>query len=202
MPTATPVLSEQARSRLARPPRRGMFEPVDAARRQLGLLSVTDDGGQLRTYWLVDLESKRIEDARFLSFGSLASHPIGDAFTELVRGITVGEACALPPERVEELLRDEADAPAFGAAGMEPLACIGDLQAKAAAELPTLKLLPKPVEVERYERKRQQDWDEHDRAWLPLSLLKKVAKVQKSLDLVLAERLERPDIGYSVEGLH
>jgi NifU-like protein involved in Fe-S cluster formation len=78
-------LSQLATARLRTPRCRGAFAPIDAARRQLGLLAVSDDQGQARIFWLVDLATQVIEDARFLAFGSLASHPVADAFTELAR---------------------------------------------------------------------------------------------------------------------
>ena len=64
-----------------------------------------------------------------------------------------------------------------------------------------MKILPKPVEVERYTRKREQEWDEHDKAWLPLSLMKKFMKAQQVGSKVLQERTGR-EIDWSVEGLH
>ena len=62
-------------------------------------------------------------------------------------------------------------------------------------------ILPKPVEVERYTRKREQEWDEADQAWLPLSLMKKLMKAQKLGSEILQERTGRA-IDWSVEGLH
>lgn len=202
MPATVPAFSTEADRRLRQPRTRGMFEPIDAARRQLGLLSVADEQGQMRIYWLVDLESRIVADARFLAFGELSSHPVGDAFTDSVRGLGIDAACSLSCEQIEAKLRDDPAQPAFGDAGLEPLRVIPELQAKALAVFPTVRLLPKPVEVERYERKRQQDWDEQDQAWLPLSLLKKLALIQKTLNPVIRDRLGRPDLQWSVEGLH
>lgn len=196
-------LSLAADARLTGPKRRGSFRPVDAARRQLALLTVADDLGQARIYWLVDLESKVIEDARFLAFGSLASHPATDWFCEQVMGKTLSEACDVGPESIESGLRDSPDAPAFGdAPSTELLAYIPQLLGKAMAEEPNLKVLPKPVEKEVYVRKREQDWDEQDQAWLPLSLLRKIGKVQKIAKTVLGKRLGRDDVNFELEGLH
>jgi NifU-like protein involved in Fe-S cluster formation len=202
MPVLEAAFSQEAQRRLRKPRRRGMFEPIDAARAQLGLLSVADSRGQLRIYWLIDLDQQRIDDARFLAFGELSSHPVADAFSDLVRGRSVEEACHLSLDTIEQSLRDQPEQPAFGEAGLAPLQMLTEIQQLALAALPRVKLLPKPVEVQRYERKRQQDWDEQDRAWLPLSLLKKLAKVQKSLQHVVHERLKRPEIEWEVEGLH
>ena len=57
------------------------------------------------------------------------------------------------------------------------------------------------MEVERYSRKREQEWDEQDKAWLPLSLMKKLIKAQKAGSTILEERTGR-SIAWSVEGLH
>lgn len=173
-------------ARVRRPRTRGAFMPLDAARRQLGLLAVSDALGQARISWLVDLGTQVIEDSRFLAFGSLASHALADAFTETVRGRTVADACRLGVDQIESLLRDDPVTPACDPADA---AFISELQRLAEAEAPTLVLLPKPADVPAYERKRQQDWDERDRAWLPLSLLKKYGKADAVVARVLRERL-------------
>jgi NifU-like protein involved in Fe-S cluster formation len=202
-PTLTPAvpLSAKAQARLRKPRTRGAFQPIDAARQQLGLLAVGDDQGQARIFWLVDLPSATISDARFLAFGDLASHPITDAFTELARGRTVKDACLLTAEQVESLLRDDPMTPAFGELGLAPLAFLRVIQDRAEAELPNLVLLPKPVEKKSYQRKRQADWSPADEAWFKLSLLKKIAAVDKITANVLRERLNA-EAKLSIEGLH
>jgi len=206
VPTITDVtqeaqLSQAARRRLRAPLRRGVFRDIDAARAQLGLLSVADDRGQARIYWLIDLNTQVVEDARFLAFGSLASHPVADRWSELVRGMSVEEACEIPLERIEADLRDDPDQAAFGEAGLEPLAFVHDLQQRALQALPGVRLLPKPKEVERYQRKREADWDEHDRDWLPLSLMKKVMRVQEVAAAAIADHIHHK-VAWSIEGLH
>jgi NifU-like protein involved in Fe-S cluster formation len=185
-------------ARLRKPRTRGAFMPIDAARRQLGLLSVADAQGQCRLSWLVDLGTGVIEDSRFLAFGSLASHALADVLTESVRGRTVADACRLTVEQIESLLRDDPLTPAVDPADAT---FIPELQRLAEEELPRVTVLPRPVEVAKYERKRQQDWDERDRAWLPLSLLKKIGRVDAICGRVLRERLGA-EPRYSVEGLH
>ena len=202
MARAAATLSRLADQRLRKPRTRGAFMPIDAARRQLGLLSVGDGLGQSRIYWLINLDTSTIEDARFLSFGEVTSHPIADIFTESVRGLTVHEACRLPAERLESQLRDDPTTPAFGAAGMEPLAFVPQIQERAERELPNLTLLPKPADVLEYQRKRKQDWTAEDQAWLPLGLLQKIAAVDRIAGTALHERLGRDDVGWIIEGLH
>ena len=197
--TATPpaTLSSKAQARLRKPRTRGAFQPIDAARRQLGLLAVSDVQGQARLYWLVDLATQVIEDARFIAFGSLASHPLMDVFTELVRGRTVPDACALTTEQVDSLLRDD---PLTPSTDPSELTFLVDLQERALRELPNLVLLPKPVEKVQYQRKRKQDWTAEDEAWLPLSLLKKIGKV----DAIVGADLPAlaPGATASIDGLH
>src|SRR5689334_9562559 len=106
------TLSRKAEARLRKPRTRGAFMPIDAARRQLGLLAVSDSLRQCRISWLIDLSTGTIEDARFLAFGSLASHALGDVFTECVRGRSVVDACLLTVEQIESLLRDDPVTPA------------------------------------------------------------------------------------------
>lgn len=193
-----PALSSQANARLRTPRTRGAFAPIDAARRQLGLLAVADRLGQARISWLINLETQVIEDARFLAFGSLASHPLTDAFTELARGRTVADACALRVEQIDSLLRDDPLTPAV--ADHSAYDFLADLQERALAELPTVKLLPKPAEKVIYQRKRKQDWTAADEAWLPLSLLKKIAKVEGLITTALTNFA--PGAVAEVGGLH
>jgi NifU-like protein involved in Fe-S cluster formation len=201
--TATPParFSAAALARLRKPRTRGAFAPIDAARRQLGLLAVSDDLGQARIFWLVDLATATIADSRFLAFGDLASHPVADAFTEAVRGRSVPDACRLGADQVEALLRDDPRTPAFGEQGLQPLAFLRQLQDLAEAELPRLVLLPKPVEKQSYQRRREADQSDADKAWFKLSLLKKIARVDAIASRVLRERLHG-EATLSIEGLH
>jgi NifU-like protein involved in Fe-S cluster formation len=192
-------LSQRALARLRKPKSRGAFAPIDAARRQLGLLAVADGCGQMRISWLVDIASSVVEDARFLAFGDLGSHLLGDVLCESARGRTVADACNLTFEQLEALLRDDPATPAFAPGRLAQ--ALHDLQARALAAVPGLVLLPKPVEQVAYERKRRQEWDADDQKWLPLSLLKKVSAVQPVVARVLGERLGAAAT-WSVEGLH
>jgi NifU-like protein involved in Fe-S cluster formation len=203
MSTATsPVtLSTKALARLRKPRTRGAFAPIDAARRQLGLLAVSDSAGQARIFWLIDLPTGTIADSRFLAFGELTSHPLADVFTESVRGRTVADACRLTAEQIEALLRDDPLTPTFGDLGLKPLVFLRELQDRAEALLPTIVLLPKPVERQLYQRKREADQSDADKAWFKLSLLKKIAKVDGVSSRMLSERLHG-DAKLSIEGLH
>ena len=197
-----PVLSSKTLARTRKPRTRGTFLPVDAARLQLGLLSVADAGGQARLYWLVDLGTQVIEDARFLAFGDLTSHAVMDAFTELVRGRTVEDACRLSAEQIEILLRgDEHGAPAF-ADGLAPLTFVRELQDAAERALPAVTLLPRPIDAPAYVRKRKADWSAEDQSWLPLTLIKKAAAVEAIAAEVLSARVEGLGVTYRIDAIN
>jgi NifU-like protein involved in Fe-S cluster formation len=193
---AIATLSTAAEIRLRKPRTRGVFRPLDAARRQLGLLSVADSQGQGRIYWLIDLPTSEIIDARFLAFGEPWSHPLYDAFTELARGNTVSGACQLSAEQVDSLLRDDPATPAFG--DLEPYVVMREVQSLAEAALPTITLLPKPKDAPKYERKRKADWNDEDARWLPLGLLKKAELVETVLAEVLHEKLDGQAVTYQL----
>jgi len=193
----TAPLTRAAEARLRAPRTRGAFRPIDAAQRQLGLLQASDGQGQAAISWLIDLDAGRVADARFLAFGSRWSHPAADAFTQLARGMTVHEACAIRPATVEAMLRDE---PGVPACAESEFAFIPDLQRRALAVLPLVKLLPKPAEKLVYQRKRQQEWSDADKRWLPLSLLKKIKAVDEAVKRVLADKA--PAATHRIEGLH
>lgn len=197
-----PALSAPVLARTKKPRTRGTFLPVDAARRQLGLLSVADGDGQARLYWLVDLGSRIIEDARFLAFGDLASHAVMDAFTEAVRGRTVEDACRLSADQIEMLLRGDAHGtPAF-AEGIAPLAFLRGLQDAAEAALPAVKLLPRPIDAPAYVRARKADWSAEDQAWLPVTLFKKAAAVETIAAEVLRARVEDLGVTYRIDAIN
>ena len=203
MPAVLPlsILSAAAQARLKAPRTRGAVLPVEAARRQLALLSVGDDGGQGHLYWLVDPATQVIEDSRFLAFGGLWSHPFLDAFTELCRGNTVAAACALSATQVESLLRDDPLTPAFPEQDAAA-AALADLQAKALAAVPGLVLLPRPADAPTYVRKRRQDWNADDQTWLPLGLMQKMQRVQEVADRLLASRFADRAVRIEITGLH
>ncbi len=184
---ATATMSAKALARLKKPRTRGAFQPVDAARRELGLLSIADGNGQARLSWLIELPTQTIVDGRFLAFGDLSSHPIADAFCELARGRTVPDACRLTAEQIDLVLRDDPSTPAF--ADLAPYAFIRDLQDRAERELPAIRLLPKPADALRYERKRKADWSPADESWLPLGLLKKATMVDDIANQALGSRI-------------
>lgn len=199
LPSATSPWSARAERRLRRPARRGAFLPVDAARQQLALLSVADAGGQGRLYWLVALPERVIRDARFLAFGSRASHPLLDCLCESVIGRELDDACRLTPAQIESLLRDD---PVTPAVPEEDLAFLSELLQAAQEEGPRLTILPKPVEPPTFQRKREQDWDERDRAWYPLSYLKKIGKVDAVVARVLRERLPGTTPAHRIDKLN
>ena len=194
--------SSAAHQRLTTPLRRGQFRPLDAARAERALLVAGDGSGQGRISWLIDMAGHVIDDARFLAFGSLASHPLLDAWSDQIKGLSIDEACAITVDQLESSLRDQPEQSAFGQDLGKAGDFLADLQSRIQAAVPTLKVLPKPVEVERYQRKREQDWDAYDQAWLPKSLMKKIAALQQLGDQTLAERLNQSDIAWSIEGLH
>ncbi len=195
------VFSAEAQRRLREPRCRGMFKPIDAARRQLGLLSGGDDQGQCRLYCLVNLETKVIEDARFMAFGDLASHPIADALTELMREQELDKALSIKAEEIDKVLRDDTDS-SFGMDNLDAYAFINSLQNELRENFPSVKLLPKPIEKEVYKRKREADWSGFDQRWFPLSLLKKISTIQKCIKSLINDKLKRQDIVWSIEGLH
>ena len=199
MPTTATTLSNKALARLKKPRTRGAFAPLDAARRQLGLLAVSDAKGQARLYWLIDLNTGTIEDSRFLAFGAIASHPLMDAFSELARGRTVADACALTIAQIDSLLRDD---PLTPSCDLTEADFINDLQLLAQAALPEVKLLPKPEEKVSYQRKRKQDWTAADEAWLPLSLLKKIGQVDRIVNELLPTYSVGATATAAIEGLH
>jgi Fe-S cluster assembly protein SufB len=123
-----------------------------------------------------------------------------DAFSELALGRSVADACRLSLEQVESLLRDDPATPAFAGAPSEG-AVLRELQDLAERESAHLVLLERPAGVVAYKRKHASLWSVEDKAWLPLSLLKKAAAVEAIAVSVLRERLGH-DVAHLVDGPH
>ena len=194
-------MSQRAEKRLRQPMRRGRFQPIDAARAGLAPVSVADNAGQARVYYLVDADTHVIEDARFLAFGELSSHPLADLFCERVRGQTLEAVAEFDLQSLETELRDRPDQPAMGDFELR-VGFLEDIKEGGYAARDSLEVPPPPVEVPRYERKRQQDWDERDQAWLPLSLLQKIAQATAATDAALQDRLNLSAGSAEITGLH
>jgi NifU-like protein involved in Fe-S cluster formation len=195
------ALSQQAEKRLRQPLRRGRFQPIDAARAGLAPVSVADTTGQARVYYLVDADTHVIEDARFLAFGDLSSHPLADLFCERIRGQTLEAVADFDLQTLEADLRDRPNQPAMNEFDLR-VGFLEEIKQGSYAAREHLEVPPPPVEVPRYERKRQQDWDERDQAWLPLSLLQKIAQATSATDTALQDRLNLAAGSAEITGLH
>jgi NifU-like protein len=116
-PVQTPEVrqfSRKVESLAANPGHRGAFFTEDASARDLAL--VTAKYKDLKVYWLIDPQSDLIYDAKFFSYGGPLSVAMGEALCSLARGMNVYMACDISREEIENLLRDEPDVPATGAA--------------------------------------------------------------------------------------
>ncbi len=193
------LLGPRAERRLRAPRHRGAIQPVDAARRQLALLSVADQEGQGRIYWLIELPGRVIREARYLAFGSRASHALLDGLCDLSVGAVVEDACRLRAEQVESLLRED---PVTRAVPSEDTAFLDALLEAAAAAAGHLEILPKPLEAPVFARKNEAAWDERDRAWFSLSYLRKVGKVDALIGRALRARFPQQPPTYRVDKLN
>jgi hypothetical protein len=193
------LLGPRAERRLRAPRHRGAIQPVEAARRQLALLSVADAEGQGRIYWLIELPGRIIREARYLAFGSRASHALLDCLCDLATGAVVEDACRMRAEQVESLLRDD---PATPAVPSEDTAFLDALLEAAAAAAGNLEILPKPIEAPVFTRKREAEWDERDRAWFGLKYLRQIGKVDALIGRVLRARFPQQPPAYRIVNLN
>lgn len=171
-------LNQTLQARVMHPKCRGQWTEQDAAEKQLGLLKVGN--GEGKVYWLLDMASKKIDEAKFLSFGKLESLPILDFFSEYAKGKNFEEVCKISSEE----LRIE-----FGKEVIQGISFdfIQDIQQKAHIAFKDVKVPPKP-EKKDYRRKDKEDMDETDLNWLPLSAPMKISKLESLLRKTIVER--------------
>ncbi|MFQ5481596.1 MAG: NifU family protein [Nitrospinaceae bacterium] len=92
------------------PKARGAFYQEEAAEKGLALVEAKHR--DMKLYWLVDPQEDRVYSAKFFAYGGKVSIGICETLSQMVKGLTLEEACSLTGEDVERALRDEPDVPA------------------------------------------------------------------------------------------
>jgi NifU-like protein len=109
--------SQKVHDRMNDPAHRGSFTDKDAKKQNCKLVVAdfgdASCGDSIQLFWLVDLKTDIIKDARFLSFGCGTAIASADVMAELTIGKKVDEAAQITNLDVEKALRDDPDTPAF-----------------------------------------------------------------------------------------
>ncbi|MDR2430800.1 MAG: iron-sulfur cluster assembly scaffold protein [Candidatus Margulisbacteria bacterium] len=109
--------SHKVHDRMNNPAHRGSFTDRDAKAQKCKLVVAdfgdASCGDSIQLFWLVDLKTDVIKDARFLSFGCGTAIASADVMAELTIGRRVDDAARITNLDVEKALRDDPDTPAF-----------------------------------------------------------------------------------------
>jgi NifU-like protein involved in Fe-S cluster formation len=166
--------------RIKKPLNRGQLTTVDSSETQFGLLSAGNAEGKV--YILVDPKTKMVEKAKFLSFGSLGSILVFDAYCELLKGLSL-DAMDIAEAAISSELESSASEMKLD------LSSLDEFSLRLAAGFSTM-VVSEPLEDKpgAYKRKDKEDMNEADLAWLPLTAPQKIAKVDDILGSVIPER--------------
>jgi NifU-like protein len=169
------------------PKHRGAFFTEDASAKDMAL--VTAKYKDIKVYWLVDPQSDLIYDAKFFSYGGPLSIALGEKLCSLVKGMKMDSATAITIPQIEELLRDEPDAPATAAPAEEAFASLPPLLENANEVYASSKALAlasihmKAAQAGGNGRKASfESLTESDAAWLKKPKEDQIQAVEEILD--------------------
>ncbi len=166
----------------SKPKCRGAYYQEDAAEKGMALVEAKFKDTKL--YWMVDTNEDRIYSAKFFAYGGKVSIAVGDTLCQMVKGLTIQEACSLVGIDVESNLRDDPDEPSVPPLKMqafnnvdELLKIVRDDYAGAKA----LALARSQVKVEE-KPKSLKDLTMEEQAWLGLDKEDQKTQVNLVLD--------------------
>ena len=109
----------------SKPKCRGAYYQEDAAEKGMALVEAKFKDTKL--YWLVDTNEDRIYSAKFFAYGGKVSIAVGDTLCQMVKGLTIQEACSLLGIDVENNLRDDPKEPSVPALKMQAFNNVDEL---------------------------------------------------------------------------
>ena len=92
------------------PKNRGAYYQDDATEKSMALVEAKHK--DMKLYWLVNPEDDRVYSAKFFAYGGKVSVAIVETLCQMVKGLTLPEACSLLGADVEQQLRDAPGEPA------------------------------------------------------------------------------------------
>ena len=107
MSVAEEKFSKKFEEASSQPKCRGAYYQEDAVEKGMALVEAKFKDTKL--YWLVDPNEDRIYSAKFFAYGGKVSIAVGDTLCQMVKGLTIQEACSLQGIDVEGNLRDGPD---------------------------------------------------------------------------------------------
>ena len=109
----------------SQPKCRGAYYQEDATEKGMALVEAKFKDTKL--YWLVDTTEDRIYSAKFFAYGGKVSIAVGETLCQMVKGLTIQEACSLLGIDVESNLRDDPDEPSVPQLKMQAFNTVDEL---------------------------------------------------------------------------
>ena len=139
----------------------------------------------MKLYWLVNPEDDRVFSAKFFAYGGKVSVAIVETLCNMVKGLTLQEACSLQGSDVENQLRDNPDEPAVPESKSTAFAAVEALLKIVREQYDKSKALAAAkttIEKDTPPRRSTAELSMAEQAWLGLSEKEQMEQINLVLD--------------------
>ncbi len=168
------------------PEYRGAYYQEDATAKNMALVQVKFK--DMKLYWLVDPVEDRVYSAKFFAYGGKVSLGMGETLCQMVKGLTIPEACSLTGNDVESSLRDNPDEPAVPENKLAAFSAVDELLKQVSENYPEAKALAQATSTAK-EKAGEGDGESSmeklsmmEQAWLALDPEQQIQQVNLVLD--------------------
>jgi NifU-like protein len=183
MSVAEEKFSRKFEEASGKPKNRGAYYLEDATEKGMALVEAKFK--DMKLYLLVDLAEDRVYSAKFFAYGGKVSVGICETLCNMIKGLTIEEACSLLGADVENSLRDDPEEPAVPESKKTAFGNVSELlkivkekypEARAVAEVSAgiKKSDAKPASA--------RELTMQDQAWLGLSEEDQIQQINIVLD--------------------
>ena len=183
MTVAEEKFSKKFDEAAAHPKYRGAYDKDDALVK--GMTLVEAKFKDTKIYVLADKAEDRIYSAKFFAYGGKVSVAIGETLCNMIKGLTMDEACSLKGEDIEVCLRDEPEVPAVPESKNKAFANVEELLKVLQHGYPTAKAVAEEsASIDKNEVKAvsSAELSMAEQAWMGLSKEDQIIQINIVLD--------------------
>ncbi|PCJ62543.1 MAG: iron-sulfur cluster assembly scaffold protein SufE [Planctomycetota bacterium] len=171
-------LSQKIMDIAAKPTKRGMYTIDDAIEKGLGL--ATSKVRDIKIYLLVNIETDKIYDVKFFSYGKKVSVALAEVLSSILCGRVVDTIRDIKGAFIEKELRDEPDKISVSPEELEKFEIVEELIKIIVSEYNMVK--SKTLALREEQKLVSVDLEEQDEEWASLSNEDRLVKIEKCLD--------------------
>jgi NifU-like protein len=183
MTVAEEKFSKKFDEAAAHPKYRGAYDKDDALVK--GMTLVEAKFKDTKIFVLADKVEDRIYSAKFFAYGGKVSVAIGETLCNMIKGLTIDEACSLKGEDIEVCLRDEPEVPAVPESKNKAFANVEELLKVVQQGYPAAKAVAEvSASIDKNEVKAvsSAELSMAEQAWMGLSKEDQIIQINIVLD--------------------